>query len=114
MNVNVNTDVSSLTRSRINEVLLRHADTKSLILPGGQIRILTVNPLLQNGPQCGLVALSMAIQLLGFSNKDVSEIFEMAKLFSFSTRTTALYVKKGSKYSLNWFIKQIVSNLVDN
>ncbi|VDO21812.1 unnamed protein product [Heligmosomoides polygyrus] len=71
--------LSALTRARIEEVLSRHADPRSLSLPGAQVRILSVQPISQDGPQCGLVALSMATQLLGLEKKDVLEIYDTAK-----------------------------------
>ncbi|XP_037499676.1 UPF0692 protein C19orf54 homolog [Rhipicephalus sanguineus] len=55
-------------------------------------RVLPVRPVLQDGPQCGLVALSMASQLLQDQPVSVEALFETAKSLQFT--------KKGEMFSV--------------
>ncbi|KAK6009368.1 hypothetical protein OSTOST_25725, partial [Ostertagia ostertagi] len=92
---------STLVRLRIEEVLSRHAQDAEAPLPGAQVRILPVQPIIQNGPQCGLVALSMAAQLLDLEKKSTSEIFDTAKKLGFTN--------KGEMFSAEWLRQLAVS-----
>ncbi|WKY11859.1 hypothetical protein Q1695_003436 [Nippostrongylus brasiliensis] len=87
---------------RIEDVLSRHGNPTTETLPGAQLKILEVNPVLQNGPQCGLVALSMASQLLGVEAKSIAEILEMAKMLGFTVQ--------GEMFSGEW-LKKLASSL---
>ncbi|KAK6036677.1 hypothetical protein COOONC_25818 [Cooperia oncophora] len=66
------------------------------------IKVLPVDPVIQNGPQCGLVALSMAAQLLSLERKDVSQIFDIAKKLGFTNQ--------GEMFSAEW-LRQLACSL---
>uniref|UniRef100_A0A7I4YUD5 Actin maturation protease n=1 Tax=Haemonchus contortus TaxID=6289 RepID=A0A7I4YUD5_HAECO len=93
---------SSLVRLRLEEVLSRHTEATSTSLPGAHIRILPVEPLIQNGPQCGLVALSMATKYLGLERKEISEILECARKLGFTNQ--------GEMFSAEW-LRQLASSM---
>ncbi|XGW03891.1 hypothetical protein V3C99_015216 [Haemonchus contortus] len=93
---------SSLVRLRLEEVLSRHTEATSTSLPGAYIRILPVEPLIQNGPQCGLVALSMATKYLGLERKEISEILECARKLGFTNH--------GEMFSAEW-LRQLASSM---
>ncbi|CAJ0589868.1 unnamed protein product [Cylicocyclus nassatus] len=92
--LDVISSIPPLVRSRIEEVLSRHADLDSTSLPGGYLRISALDPIAQSGPQCGLVALSMASRLLHLKSIEIIEIFEKARKLGISAQ--------GEIFSASW------------
>ncbi|VDO26069.1 unnamed protein product [Onchocerca flexuosa] len=62
---------------------------------GGAVAFVrNVEPILQNGPQCGLVAIQMVAQAYGLPTRNIDEIFQLAKQKG--------YTNYGEMFSADW------------
>ncbi|VDK88645.1 unnamed protein product [Litomosoides sigmodontis] len=84
--------LSPLVRQRILSVL--NDCSKNVVSRGAVAFIKNVEPILQNGPQCGLVALQMAVKAHGLPYRNMDEIFQYAKRKG--------YTNHGEIFSADW------------
>ncbi|VDM11256.1 unnamed protein product [Wuchereria bancrofti] len=91
--------LSPLARRRILSVLndcLENMESR-----GAVAFVRNVEPILQNGPQCGLVAVQMVAQAYGLPIRNVDEIFQYAKQKG--------YTNHGEMFSADWLADVAVS-----
>ncbi|EJD73827.1 hypothetical protein LOAG_18775 [Loa loa] len=92
-------NLSPLARRRILSIL--NDCPENVGTRGAVAFVRNVEPILQNGPQCGLVAVQMVAQAYGLPIRSVDEIFRYAKQKG--------YTNHGEVFSANWLADIVVS-----